>query len=287
MFKHWLPAVRPKTLSMAIAPVLVGTTLAWFEQQQFSLLPLLLTLAAALLIQIGTNLYNDAADFERGADTAGRLGPARVVAEGLIPATRVRHGAWLSFALALLCGIYLVWLGGWPILLIGLFSLAAAYAYTGGAHPIAYGPFGELFVLVFFGVIAVAGSAYLQTGIWSAAAVVAGMAIGMPAAAALLVNNYRDLESDCAAGRRTLVSLLGRRLARRLYAIYILTPLTLVPLLIPAERVFLPWLVLPPAIVLVRRFWCSPIDTGLNRLLALTAQYQLLFAVLLISAWLF
>ncbi len=286
MIKLWFLAIRPKTLSMAVAPVLVGTALAWFEQQQFSFIPLLLTLTAALLIQMGTNLYNDVADFERGADTVDRLGPARVVAEGLIPAAHVRHAALLSFALALCCGIYLVWLGGWPILIIGLLSLAAGYAYTGGPYPIAYGPFGELFVLLFFGVLAVAGSAYLQAGMWSAAAVVAGMAIGLPAAAALLVNNYRDLETDCRAGRRTLVSILGRGVSRRLYAILMLAPLMLVPLLAPAERVFLPWLALPVALLIIRGFWRSAVDRSLNRVLAQTAQYQLLFSILLISAWL-
>ncbi|VAX07452.1 1,4-dihydroxy-2-naphthoate polyprenyltransferase [hydrothermal vent metagenome] len=287
MIKYWLRAIRPKTLSMAIAPVLAGTTLAWYEQHLFSLTPLLLTLAAALLIQIGTNLYNDVADFERGVDSANRTGPIRVVAEGLIQPARVRHAAWLSLALALGCGIYLVWLGGWPIFIIGLLSLVAAYAYTGGSHPIAYGPFGEFFVLIFFGVIAVAGSAYLQTGIWSAAAIVTGVAIGLPASAALLVNNYRDLETDCDAGRRTLVSYLGRRVSGRLYAVLLLIPLLLVPPLIPAQRIFLPWLALPLALLIIRLFWRSPVDAGLNRILAFTAQYQLLLAILFAISWLF
>lgn len=286
MFKLWLLAIRPKTLSMAIAPVLAGTALAWNEQQLFNLAPLLFTLLAALLIQIGTNLYNDVADFERGADSADRLGPRRVVAEGLISAMRVRHAALLSFALALFLGLYLVYLGGWPILLIGLLSLVAGYAYTGGPHPIAYGPLGELFVLLFFGVLAVAGSAYLQTGAWSRVALFSGFVIGLPAAAALLVNNYRDLETDSRAGRRTLVSLLGRDYSRRLYLILILIPIALSPILIPDEQLFLPMLALPLAMFIIYQFWHSPIDAGLNRVLALTAQYQLLFAILLASAWL-
>lgn len=286
MVKLWLLAIRPKTLSMAVAPVLAGTALAWQEQQLFSFIPLLLTLAAALLIQIGTNLYNDVADFERGTDMAGRLGPTRVVAEGLILPVQVRHAALLSFVLALLCGMYLVWLGGWPILIIGLLSLTAGYAYTGGAHPIAYGPLGELFVLLFFGVLAVAGSAYLQTGSWSANAVLAGFAIGLPAAAALLVNNYRDLEGDCLAGRRTLVSYLGRGSSRRLYAVLIVIPLALVPLLVPEHRLFLPWLALPLGVFIIRGFWRAPIDASLNRILAFTAQYQLLLSLLLCASWL-
>ncbi len=286
MIKRWLLAIRPKTLSMAVAPVLAGTALAWYEQQLFSFIPLLLTLLAALLIQIGTNLYNDVADFERGADTTERLGPARMVAEGLILPMRVRRAAWLSFALALLCGVYLVGLGGWPILLIGLLSLAAGYAYTGGAHPLAYGPLGELFVLLFFGVLAVAGSAYLQTGSWSATAVLAGFAIGLPAAAALLVNNYRDLQTDVRAGRRTLVSYLGRGVSRQLYALLLLIPLLLVPQLVSESRLFLPWLALPLAVFIIRRFWLAAIDAGLNRILAFTALYQLLFALLLCASWL-
>lgn len=286
MLHFWLLAIRPKTLSMAVAPVLAGTALAWHEQQQFCLAPLLFTLLAALLIQIGTNLYNDVADHERGADRAGRPGPARVVAEGLIPAARVRRAALLSFLLALACGVYLVWLGGWPIFLIGVASLAAGWAYTGGPRPIAYGPFGEIFVLVFFGLLAVAGSAYLQTETWSPRALLAGLAVGLPAAAALLVNNYRDLESDCAAGRRTLVRYLGRSASRNAYALLLLLPQLLVPRLLPPPSLFLPWLALPVALWLIWRFWRAPVDAGLNAILAHTARYQLLFVILLAAGWL-
>ena len=180
----WLLAIRPRTLSISLVPVMVGSALAWAETQLFAWLTLLATLVGALLIQIGTNLHNDAADFERGADTTQRLGPRRVSAEGWLQPGHVRRAAHLSFSGAFLAGLYLVWLGGWPIVLLGLLSLTAAYAYTGGPRPVAYTPLGELFVFVFFGLVAVSGSFYLQTHQWSWNALLLGAAVGLPAAAA-------------------------------------------------------------------------------------------------------
>ena len=151
----WLLAIRPRTLSISAVPVMVGTALAWAEHQLFAWVTLLVTLGGSVLIQIGTNLHNDAADFERGADTPQRLGPRRVSAEGWLKPGQVRRAAHLSFAGAFLLGIYLVWLGGWPIVVLGLLSLTAAYAYTGGPRPVAYTPLGELFVFLFFGTLSV------------------------------------------------------------------------------------------------------------------------------------
>lgn len=281
----WLLALRPKTLSLSIAPVMAGTALAWAQLHQLHWGVLLATLGAALAIQIGTNLHNDAADFERGADTPDRLGPKRVTAEGLLSAAAVRLASHLSFAVAFVLGMYLAWLGGWPIVCLGLASLAAGYAYTGGPRPLAYGPFGELFVFLFFGLAAVAGSYYLQTGQWSPLALLAGTALGLPAAAVLMVNNYRDRDSDRRVGKNTLAVNVGRPAIRVLYALAMLMPpLLTLPLYAAADSVpglLLPWLSLPWAVILTVQLWRAAIDAGLNRLLANTARWQLLFAILL------
>jgi len=284
----WLLAIRPKTLSISVVPVMVGTALAWAEHQLFAWTTLLATLGGALLIQIGTNLHNDAADFERGADTPQRLGPRRVSAEGWLKPGQVHRAADLSFAGAFLLGIYLVWLGGWPILVLGLLSLAAAYAYTGGPHPIAYTPLGELFAFLFFGLAAVTGSFYLQTHHWSWNALLLGTAVGLPAAAVLLINNYRELDTDRRVGKHTLAVVLGRPASRYLYAaLLLLTLFTTLPLLnqgLGGLMLALPWLSLVPAVFLIRRLWHTRIDKSLNRLLAQTAQWQLLFGTLLSMA---
>lgn len=278
----WLLAIRPKTLSLAVVPVVTGTALAWNTQQTLLPGPMIAALLAALLIQIGTNLHNDAADFERGADTPNRLGPKRAAAEGWLSLAEIRRAALLSFTGALLLGCYLVWVGGWPVLILGIASLAAGYAYTGGPHPIAYTPLGELFVLFFFGIAAVGGSYYLQTSTVGLAALLAGIAIGLPATAVLMVNNYRDLETDIRAGKHTLIAAIGRPTARHLYAFMLMMPLALALLLVPDPGLrWLPWLALPMALLLIRRLWTLSIGPGLNRLLAMTAQFQLLFGLLL------
>ena len=282
--RYWLLAIRPKTLSVAVAPVLVGTVLAWVDTGAVAWSVAATALLAAVLIQAGTNLHNDAADFERGADRPGaRLGPPRAAAEGWLTAAQVHRGAVVSFGLAFILGIYLVWVGGWPIVVIGLASIAAGAAYTGGPRPIAYSSLGEVFVWLFFGLIAVAGSYYLQTGRLSAAALAAGALLGMPAAAVLVVNNYRDLDSDRQVGKITLAVRLGRRASRMEYALLMLAPFALLPLLRQSEGYgwLLPVLLLPWGIVLVRRFWTQQPGPVFNALLAATAQFQLLFGLLL------
>jgi len=277
----WWLAIRPKTLPLAATPVLAGNSLAWAEGGALSWPTAAVTLAAAVLIQIGTNLHNDAADFERGADGPQRLGPPRAAAQGWISARRIKQAAAGAFALAFLGGIYLAWVGGWPIVLLGLASLAAAYAYTGGPRPIAYSALGEVFVFLFFGLGAVAGSHYLQTGQFSLTALAVGAALGLPAAAVLLVNNYRDLDHDRAAGKLTLCHYLGRERSRPLYALLLFAPVLLV-LVLPAAWPIL--LALPLAVVLTRRFVREPPGSGLNRVLAATAGYQLAFGLVLSAA---
>lgn len=278
----WFFAVRPKTLGIALAPVLAGSVLAWHETAHGSWPTFFITLFAALMIQVGTNLYNDAVDFERGTDTPERLGPKRATAAGWFSSGQVKRAAFISFSLAFLSGIPLVWIGGWAIVIIGLVSLVAGYGYTGGPKPIAYSATGEIFVFIFFGLIAVMGSYYLQAGTLSFNALFVSIAVGFMAAAVMLVNNYRDLDTDILANKLTLAYYLGRKNSRRLYTILILGPFVL-PLLLD-EAGAGGWLVLsalPFGLLLMRRFIKGPPGPEFNRILAHTAQLQLIFTVLL------
>ncbi len=281
----WLLAARPKTLSVSLSPVLVGTTLAWLETSTVLWLPATVALVAALLIQIGTNLHNDAADFVRGADTPERLGPARAVASGWLSARQAEMAAIGCFALAFCCGIYLVWHGGWPIVLLGLAALASGWAYTGGPRPLAYTGLGEVFVYLFFGLGAVMGSFYLQTFRLGWAAFIAASMIGMLAAAVIVVNNYRDLDKDREIGKNTLAVRLGRRRSQIEYGLLLFLPYLLLPVLSGMTGMqwgaALPFLSLPWAMRLLQRFTTEPVGPAFNQILAQTAQLQLLFGVLL------
>ena len=278
----WFLACRPKTLSVSLSPVLVGTAIAWHDSGTVLWLPLLAAAFGAAFIQIGTNLFNDVGDFLRGTDTPCRLGPKRATAEGWLTPGKVKAGAWLSFALAFLCGIYLVAHGGWPIVAIGLASLTAGWAYTGGPKPIAYGPLGEVFVFIFFGLVAVGGSYYLQTLGLTTLALTAAALVGIHAAAVITVNNYRDLDGDAKSGKRTLAVHLGRPLTRRLYAAEMLAPYAFLPLFAGLGwPCVLPLLSLPLAVKLIRRFHREAPGPVFNNILAATAGLQLVFALLL------
>jgi 1,4-dihydroxy-2-naphthoate octaprenyltransferase len=262
--------------------VLVGTAAAWHDTSQLLWLPMLAAALGAAFIQIGTNLFNDVGDFLRGTDTPGRLGPKRATAEGWLLPGKVKAGAWLSFALAFLCGIYLVWHGGWPIVAIGLASLTAGWAYTGGPKPIAYGPLGEVFVFIFFGLVAVGGSYYLQTLSLTPMALLASALVGFHAAAVITVNNFRDLDGDAKNGKNTLAVRLGRPATRLTYAVEILAPYTLLPLLAGLGwPCALPLLSLPLALKLIHRFHHEAPGPVFNNILAATAGLQLVFALLL------
>ncbi len=275
----WWTAIRPRTLPLAASPVLVGIALAWAEGATPRWLAALATLLAALLIQIGTNLHNDAADHERGNDRTDRLGPLRVTAAGWASAASVRHAAHLAFALAFVLGVYLAALGGWPIVAAGLASLVAGYAYSGGPRPISYSPFGELFVLLFFGLVAVGGSHYLQSGDLTPRALLAGFAIGLPAAAVLLVNNLRDRAADLAVGRRTLAARLGPTASRQLHAALLLLPFALLPFFALRPAAWLALLALPATLAVIRR--CRQAEgIAFNRVLADTARAQLIYGFL-------
>jgi 1,4-dihydroxy-2-naphthoate octaprenyltransferase len=290
VWRVWALAIRPRTLSLAVTPVLLGTALAWAEGGARDWWAFAAALACALLIQIATNLHNDAADFERGTDVEGRIGPLRVAAAGWVSAAVLKRATFACLGAALALGVFLVERGGWPILLAGLASLGAAWAYSGGPRPISHSAWGEVFVLLFFGLVAVAGSHWLQAG-WTGqlalAPWLAGAVVGLPAAAVLLVNNYRDLEGDCRAGRRTLVARLGRERARAIYALLMLLPyLGVVALAVSGENggrpgAWLALLALPLALRLVRSLGAQPPGAWLNTHLAATAKACSLLGLLL------
>jgi len=288
--KYWLLALRPKTLSISVIPVITGSALGWLQGGNLSVPVLLVALLVSVLIQVGTNLHNDAADAVSGTDNpATRLGPPRAVAQGWLSARSVKRAARSTFLLAFFIGLYLVSVGGWPILLLGLLSIAAGYLYSGGPWPVARSATGESFVLFFFGVVAVSGSAYLQAGRFSAAAVLCGLLLGLPAAAVLVINNHRDRENDARAGRQTLAVRYGERLSQRLYIVGVLGPFALLPLLqwmsVDAPIGYLPWVLLPWAIRLIVRFARIDRAQDFNPLLAETALFQFVLGLLLSLAF--
>jgi 1,4-dihydroxy-2-naphthoate polyprenyltransferase len=220
-------AARPRTLPAAIAPVLVGTALAGSEGQ-FRPLAFCAALVGSIFIQIGTNLSNDYSDARRGADTEERLGPVRVTAGGLVPPRKVLVATWLAFAIAVAAGAYLIALVGWELLAVGAASILAGVLYTGGPRPYGYEGLGELFVFGFFGVVAVSGSYYVQTEELSWLVLGLSVPVGLLAAAILVVNNIRDLDTDRRAGKRTLAVRLGRERARRLFVLTVTVPFAIV-----------------------------------------------------------
>ena len=206
--RAWVLAARPKTLLAGVAPVVVGWGLA-AGHGEFEAGPAVAALVGAILIQVGTNLSNDYHDWVRGGDTERRVGPTRATQAGLLEPERVRRGAWVAFGAAVVVGLYLTAVAGWPVVAIGVASLASGAAYTGGPYPLAYHGLGELFVFVFFGLVAVGGTYYVQAGALPAEALVAGVGIGALDSAILVANNLRDRETDEAAGKRTLAVRLG------------------------------------------------------------------------------
>ncbi len=217
-WRAWVLAARPATLTAALVPVAVGSATAW-RAEAFAPRVALIALAAALLIQIGTNFANDVFDFESGADTAERLGPARATQTGLIEPHHMRRAIIVTFGLASLLGVFLIARGGWPIAALGVLSLFAGYAYTAPPFRLGYRGWGDVLVFLFFGVFAVAGTHYVETLSLSPLVVAASLAVGCTATAILVVNNLRDLATDRAAGKRTLAVRLGERATRRYFAV--------------------------------------------------------------------
>ncbi len=278
----WILAARPKTLSASVVPVLVGTALAYDGPMALHWIAFLGALFGAVFIQIGTNLVNDALDFQRGADTAERLGPLRVTQAGLLSSQAVLRGATISFFLAALCGIPLIMRGGWPIVVIGVTSIAAAYAYTGGPYPLAYQGLGELFVLIFFGFMAVGGSYYVQRLEFDPTALIAGFAVGCLAIVLLAVNNLRDVHNDRLSNKKTLVVRLGDSFGRAEIGACAAMPFIAVALIAYIRQqgtLLIPLLALPVVPRLVR---CVQRAHGaeFNRCLVLAGALQWSFGIL-------
>jgi 1,4-dihydroxy-2-naphthoate octaprenyltransferase len=277
----WLFALRPKSLWVAVVPVFVGTSLAVAETGTVDPVLAFLALVASLLLQVMTNLQNDVGYTLRGAETASRIGLPRATARGWLTVAAVRRAVVATVIVTVLVGLPLVVHGGWPVLLMGLASIVAALAYMGGPRPIAYTPFGELTVFVFFGLIAAVGSYYLQTGEVSRSAWLAGTSIGLIAAAALAVNNIRDCVHDAEVGRRTLVVALGKRMAERGYqGALILAYVLIVALAVTDMRrigLLAVLLTLPTSVSLVRDLPRSAPGLSYNELLFRTFKLELLF----------
>lgn len=283
----WWLAARPATLPAAVAPVLVGTAAGLAELGgvgALRALPFAAALLGALLIQVATNFANDYSDFHRGADTHERMGPTRVTQAGLLTPADVRRAIGVTFALAVLVGCYLVWVGGWPIVAIGVASIVCALAYTGGPWPYGYHGLGDVFVFIFFGLVAVSGSAYLQTDGWGTLALLAAIPMGLLVTNILVVNNLRDLPTDRAAGKRTLAVRIGDRATRWQYALFAAlayaTPVALLATGSATAWVLLPLLTLPLAIRAARTVLGGVAGRELNAMLARSGQLQLLYGVL-------
>jgi 1,4-dihydroxy-2-naphthoate octaprenyltransferase len=267
-----------------MTPVIVGTALAWAVERQLRFPAVLAALIGSGLIQFGTNLHNDATGSKRGGDGLDRVGPPRATASGLLDEAAVNRAAFACFAGAALIGAYLIWVGGWPIFLLGVASILSGWAYNGGPLPIAYTPFGELFVVAFFGVGAVCGTYWLCTATLGLAAIEAGLAMGLLTGAVLLVNNNRDVEADARVGRRTLAIIAGPFVTNWIYAALILLPFALLlPIghVLAHGHVWLALIPLPLAGVLINRFVREPPGRGFNRILLQTVQIQTLFGLLL------
>jgi 1,4-dihydroxy-2-naphthoate octaprenyltransferase len=282
MVRIWVMAARLRTLPAAVAPVLVGTSLAGTEDT-FRAGAFVAALLGAIFIQVGTNLSNDYSDARRGADTEDRLGPVRVTAGGLVPPRQVLIATYVTFGLAVLCGAYLVYVAGPLLLAIGAASILAGVLYTGGPRPYGYEGLGEAFVFLFFGIVAVAGSYFVQVEELEWEAFALAVPVGLLAAAILVVNNVRDIDTDRRTGKRTLAVRLGRPRTRTLYSLMLLVAdVALIPVAFALSAwVLLPVLTLPLAARLARTVRAHVDGPTLNAALARTGMLQLAFCVLL------
>lgn len=281
-------AIRPKTLGAAIAPVLMGTAMAW-TAGGFHATAAVCALLGAILIQIGTNFSNDYADFLKGADTADRKGPLRVTQAGLVSPETMKRATVLVFGLAVVAGLYLIWRGGWPVLLIGVLSIIAGVVYTVGRYSLAYLGLADLFVLIFFGPVAVGGTFYVQTLEINAVVLIAGLAPGFLSMAILLVNNIRDVDEDRQAGKRTLIVRAGRPFGIGLYVFCFLAAAS-IPVLLFLRSGMHPWatiaaLVVGLALPLIKKLSSETSSIALNPLLGATGRLLLIYSILFSIGW--
>ena len=287
--KNWLLAARLKTLPAAMSPVILGCALAYHDGS-FYFFIFAMTLLAAVLIQVGANFANDVFDFQKGADRDDRLGPTRATQSGLISAEKMKKAMWQTFALAICVGFYLAFKGGWPIVWIGLASIAAGIAYTGGPYPFGYHGFGDVFVFIFFGLIAVPGTYYLQSGTVNEMSLWMGAVMGMLSTAILVVNNLRDADMDKLSGKRTLAVQFGKQFSKIQYSILILIPF-LLPLYIwwnveNELSLLITIFALPISLHLINQTF-SLTGSDLNLVLARTSRFLFIFTLLLSTGLVF
>jgi len=283
LLKIWIAAARPRTLPAAVAPVLVGTALAWHDHA-LVWQAALACLGFALLVQIGTNFANDYFDFIKGADNAGRVGPRRAVAAGWVAPEVMKSAMMIVFMLAFFVGLTLLKFGGWPLLVIGVASILCGIAYTGGPFPLGYNGLGDVFVFIFFGLVAVCTTYFVQAGEVGSSAIVCGVGIGLLATNILVVNNYRDLENDQRAGKRTLVVRFGRRFTRIQFGVSLFVALTIPVHLLRmgfAPLVLLPVALAPLAWRHANRLTAADTPAELIALLGDTGKLLALYAILL------
>jgi len=281
--QRWLMAIRPRTLPASVTPVLVGTAAA-YRDGGFRLLPAAAALLGSLLLQIGVNLANDYFDFKRGYDTPDRLGPVRVTAGGIIAPETVRNAMILDLFAAATIGLYLVWVGGWPILAVGAASILAALAYSGGPYPLASHGLGDLFVFIFFGLVAVSGTYYVQSLTLTPLAITASVPVGLLITAIIVVNNLRDIPTDAKVGKRTLAVIVGEKGTRGEFVALVAASYVLAAVLWVMDdknpALLLPFLSLPFALRTTNKVLHSR-GAELNKALSSTALLSLLFGVLL------
>ncbi|MEX0639110.1 MAG: 1,4-dihydroxy-2-naphthoate polyprenyltransferase [Balneolaceae bacterium] len=288
--KYWTEAARPKTLPAAAVPVLTGAALAWSEHL-FDPLASFIALFCAITIQIGTNFANDYYDHVHGADTDQRIGFRRLTSSGVIPPSTMLFATRLTFLVAFLAGLWLVWIGGWIILLIGLLSILFGFLYTAGPLPLGYNGLGDLFVFLFFGCIAVSGTYYVNALQWSVEALWLSVPVGALCVNILVVNNLRDIDQDRISGKRTLGVLFGERALQAEYIVMIILSYSILPMLHHYfnfhTAIYLPLLTLPFASILTYRVWNHQNKESLNKVLVQTALLMLIFGLLLATGTLF
>ena len=280
----WWLAIRPKTLPAALSPVLLGGAFA-FSIGQFRFWPWLAAVLIAELLQIAANLANDVGDFSRGLDTPARTGPTRVTEHGLLTAKQVWLGVWVVLGLSALIGVYMIWLGGWPVVVLGVASIISALAYTAGPFPLSYIGLADLFVMLFFGYAAVGGTVYVMAGSLPEAVWYCSTAAGALTVNILVINNVRDMESDRAAGRKNIPIVFGRKAAEWEYALMLIlafaVPVVLIWRGLADYWVLLSWLSLPSGVKLWHTLRAGVSGPALNPILGKTAQHLLLYCVLL------
>ncbi len=285
----WILASRPKTLPAALAPVLIGSAMA-FADGAGHLWSALAAGFGALMIQIGTNFTNDYIDFQKGTDREDRLGPTRVTQAGLVSASAMKRAIVIAFGLAFLAGIYLVFRAGWPIVVIGLLSILMGVAYTAGPFSLSYTGLADIFVFIFFGPVAVGGTYYVQTLRIDYLVILAGLAPGFLSMAILTVNNLRDFDTDRRAGKKSLVVRFGRTFAKVEYLLLIIgaTVLPLVMVKLTSQHIYaaLAFVILLPAIPCIKAVFTTTDGSTLNNTLAGTGRLLLLYSIIFSIGWL-